>query len=106
MRVEFRQLEYFIVVAEEGTFTKGARRVRVAQSAVSATIQKLERELGTPLFVREAQSTSLTEAGMALLPAARRRAIALRLPAPAPARRGRISGAGGPQGRDVPPRPP
>jgi DNA-binding transcriptional LysR family regulator len=69
--VEFRQLEYFIAVAEEGTFTKGARRVRVAQSAVSATIRKLERELGTPLFVREPQSTSLTEAGMALLPEAR-----------------------------------
>ncbi|MDG4795717.1 LysR family transcriptional regulator [Micromonospora sp. WMMD1082] len=69
--MELRQLEYFIAVAEEGTFTSGARRVRVTQSAVSATIQKLERELGMPLFTREAQASSLTEAGMALLPEAR-----------------------------------
>jgi DNA-binding transcriptional LysR family regulator len=69
--VELRQLEYFIAVAEEGSFTKGARRVRVAQSAVSATIQKLERELGLPLFVREAGGVVLTDAGTALLPEAR-----------------------------------
>jgi DNA-binding transcriptional LysR family regulator len=69
--MELRQLEYFVAVAEEGSFTKGARRVRVAQSAVSATIQKLERELGMPLFSRDSAATSLTEAGLALLPEAR-----------------------------------
>jgi DNA-binding transcriptional LysR family regulator len=69
--VELRQLEYFVAVAEEGNFTKGARRVRVAQSAVSATIAKLERELGMPLFARDSANTSLTEAGVALLPEAR-----------------------------------
>jgi DNA-binding transcriptional LysR family regulator len=69
--VEFRQLEYFVAVTEEGSFTKGARRVRVAQSAVSATIQKLERELGLPLFVRDAAGVTLTDAGTALLPEAR-----------------------------------
>lgn len=69
--MELRQLEYFIAVAEEGSFTKGARRVRVAQSAVSATIQKLERELGMPLFARDPAMTTLTEAGAALLPEAR-----------------------------------
>jgi DNA-binding transcriptional LysR family regulator len=69
--VELRQLEYFLAVAEEGSFTKGARRVRVAQSAVSATIQKLERDLGMPLFDREGASISLTDAGAALLPEAR-----------------------------------
>ncbi|GIF63792.1 LysR family transcriptional regulator [Asanoa ishikariensis] len=69
--MELRQLEYFVAVAEEGTFTGGARRVRVAQSAVSATIRKLERELGTALFAREPQATSLTDAGQALLPEAR-----------------------------------
>jgi DNA-binding transcriptional LysR family regulator len=70
-RVELRQLEYFVAVAEEGNFTRGARRVRVAQSAVSATIQKLERELGMPLFTRDSATTALTEAGTALLPEAR-----------------------------------
>ena len=69
--VELRQLEYFVAVAEEGTFTRGALRVRVTQSAVSATIQKLERELRTPLFAREGATTSLTAAGSALLPEAR-----------------------------------
>ena len=69
--MELRQLEYFIAVAEEGTFTKGARRVRVAQSAVSATIQKQERELGMPLFLRDSATTTLTDAGAALLPQAR-----------------------------------
>ncbi|MBB2940549.1 DNA-binding transcriptional LysR family regulator [Actinoplanes lutulentus] len=69
--MELRQLEYFVAVAEEGSFTKGARRVRVAQSAVSATIQKLERELGLPVFAREAAGVTLTDAGAALLPEAR-----------------------------------
>jgi DNA-binding transcriptional LysR family regulator len=69
--VELRQLEYFVAVAEEGSFTRGARRVRVAQSAVSATIQKLERELGLPVFVRESAGVALTDAGAALLPEAR-----------------------------------
>jgi DNA-binding transcriptional LysR family regulator len=69
--VELRQLEYFVAVAEEGSFTRGARRVRVAQSAVSATIQKLERELGVPVFLREAAGVTLTDAGTALLPEAR-----------------------------------
>lgn len=69
--MELRQLEYFVAVAEEGSFTKGARRVHVAQSAVSATIGKLERELGLALFARDAAGVTLTEAGTALLPEAR-----------------------------------
>ncbi|GAA0460923.1 LysR family transcriptional regulator [Paractinoplanes deccanensis] len=69
--MELRQLEYFVAVTEEGSFTKGARRVRVAQSAVSATIQKLERELGLPLFTRDSAGIALTDAGAALLPEAR-----------------------------------
>ncbi|MEV0720918.1 LysR family transcriptional regulator, partial [Asanoa sp. NPDC050611] len=68
--MELRQLEYFVAVAEEGTFTQGAHRVRVAQSAVSATIRKLERELGEPLFTRNT-TTALTDAGHVLLPEAR-----------------------------------
>jgi len=69
--VELRQLEYFLAVAEEGSFTKGARRLRVAQSAVSTTIHKLERGLGAPLFSRDGVSIALTDAGVALLPEAR-----------------------------------
>jgi DNA-binding transcriptional LysR family regulator len=69
--VELRQLAYFVAVAEELNFTRGSRRVHVVQSAVSAAIQKLERELGTLLFHRHGPQISLTDAGAALLPEAR-----------------------------------
>ncbi|MDG4825411.1 LysR family transcriptional regulator [Asanoa sp. WMMD1127] len=69
--MELRQLEYFVAVAEEGSFTKGAQRVHVAQSAVSATIRKLERELGASLFQRAANPIALSDAGEALLPEAK-----------------------------------
>lgn len=44
--MELRQLEYLVAVAAEANFTKAAKRLHVAQPAVSAQIQKLERELG------------------------------------------------------------
>ncbi|MEA2391778.1 MAG: hypothetical protein QOK31_1887 [Solirubrobacteraceae bacterium] len=70
--MELRHLEYFVAVAEERHFTRGARRVHVAQSALSAAIQSLERELGATLFVRTTRRVDLTDAGRALLPEARR----------------------------------
>jgi DNA-binding transcriptional LysR family regulator len=69
--MELRQLSYFVAVAEEGQFTRAAARVMVAQPAVSAQIQRLERELGEPLFHRGPRAVSLTDAGAALLPHAR-----------------------------------
>ena len=69
--MEFRQLSYFVAVAEEGQFTRGAARVSVAQPAVSAQIGRLERELGERLFVRDPQGVTLTGAGEAFLPHAR-----------------------------------
>jgi DNA-binding transcriptional LysR family regulator len=69
--VELRQLEYFVAVAEEGGFTRGARRVHIVQSAVSASLAKLERELGVSLFDRRGRRIALTDAGQALLPEAR-----------------------------------
>jgi DNA-binding transcriptional LysR family regulator len=69
--MELRQLSYFVAVAEEGQFTRAAARVLVAQPAVSAQIQRLERELGEPLFHRDPRAVRLTEAGAALLPHAR-----------------------------------
>jgi DNA-binding transcriptional LysR family regulator len=70
-RMEFHQLEYFVAVAEELSFTRGAQRVHVVQSAVSAAITRLERELDVPLFERTRRRVALTDAGVALLPEAR-----------------------------------
>jgi DNA-binding transcriptional LysR family regulator len=70
--VELRQLEQFVAVAEERHFTRAAARVHVVQSSLSAAIRALERELGDALFVRNSRQVTLTPAGRALLPAARR----------------------------------
>jgi DNA-binding transcriptional LysR family regulator len=69
--MEFHQLEYFVAVAEELSFTRGAQRVHVVQSAVSAAITRLERELDVPLFERSRRRVALTDAGVVLLPEAR-----------------------------------
>jgi DNA-binding transcriptional LysR family regulator len=68
--VELRQLEYFVAVAHERSFTLAARRLHVVQSAVSAAIASLEKDLKVTLFERNAQRVVLTEAGTALLPEA------------------------------------
>lgn len=69
--MDVRQLEYFVAVAEESSFTRAAARVHVVQSAVSAAIKTLERELGATLLDRNSQRVVLTDAGEALLPRAR-----------------------------------
>lgn len=68
-----RQLDYFVAVAEEGSFTRGARRLQSVQSAASAAVARLEHEFGQRLFVRGPGTLELTEAGRVLL--ARARAI-------------------------------
>ena len=69
--MELRQLETFVAVAEEGSFTRAADRLHVVQSAVSAGVRKLERELGVALFDRSTHRVALSDAGRALLPEAR-----------------------------------
>jgi len=69
--MELRQLEYFLAVAEEASFTRGAARVHVAQPGVSAQIRRLERELGQELLDRSGRTVRLTEVGAAVLPYAR-----------------------------------
>jgi DNA-binding transcriptional LysR family regulator len=70
--VELRQLTHFLAVAEANHFTRAATRVHLTQSSLSSSIRALERELGTDLFVRSTRRVELTQAGRALLPAARR----------------------------------
>jgi DNA-binding transcriptional LysR family regulator len=69
--MELRQLEVFVAVAEEASFTRAADRLHVVQSAVSASVRGLERELGAALFERTTRRVELTDAGGALLPEAR-----------------------------------
>lgn len=71
------QLEYFLAVAETGSFTRGAERAGVVQSAVSAAVRQLERELGAALLERSYHRVDLTAEGEALLPHARRVLAAL-----------------------------
>ena len=70
--MELRQLSHFVAVAEERHFTRAAARVHLTQSSLSSSVRALERELGSDLFVRSTRQVELTEAGRALLPAARR----------------------------------
>lgn len=69
--MELRHLECFVAVAEEANFGRAAARLHVVQSAVSATIKGLERELGAALLDRNSKRVLLTDAGAALLPGAR-----------------------------------
>jgi DNA-binding transcriptional LysR family regulator len=70
--MELHQLQYFIAIAEHGHFTRAAASLHVAQPSVSQQIRKLETELGAELFHRLKRHVTLTEAGEALLPWARR----------------------------------
>jgi DNA-binding transcriptional LysR family regulator len=69
--VELRQLATFVAVAEEASFTRAADRLHLVQSAVSAGVRNLEKDLGAMLFDRSTHSVKLTDAGRALLPEAR-----------------------------------
>ncbi|MFC0601457.1 LysR family transcriptional regulator [Streptomyces palmae] len=70
--VELRQLRAFAVVAEAGTVTEAARRLRVAQPSLSQQIAGLERRVGATLFHRGPRGVELTESGRALLSGAQR----------------------------------
>src|SRR5437667_6928826 len=69
--MEFHQLRYFVAVAEEGSFSRAAAKVRVAQPSLSQQIRKLEAEVGQRLFDRLPRSVVLTEAGRCLIDYAR-----------------------------------
>jgi DNA-binding transcriptional LysR family regulator len=70
--VQIQQLRYFLAVAEVRHFTRAASVLRVAQPSLSKQIAALESSLGAPLFSRARGNVTLTPAGEALLPLARR----------------------------------
>jgi DNA-binding transcriptional LysR family regulator len=71
MAVSLRQLEYFVTVVDEGSFTRAAELLHVSQPGLSHQIQALEHELGGPLLERLPRKVRLTPAGRTALPHAR-----------------------------------
>lgn len=65
--MEFRQLKYFIAVAEELSIGKAATRLHISQPPLTRQIQQLEAELGAQLFLRTPRGVKLTPAGEYLL---------------------------------------
>src|SRR4051812_34330992 len=61
--MELSQLETFLAVAEERSFSKAAVRLHRTQPAISQVIRKLEASIGEPLFDRAARDGSLTASG-------------------------------------------
>lgn len=70
--LELRQLRQFLAVAEELNFTRAADRLHVAQQALSASVRRLEAQLGVTLFERDTRRVQLTPAGEVLVVGARR----------------------------------
>ena len=64
--MNFKQLEYFAAVAEEGSISGASRALHVAQPPISRQLSLLEDELGVTLFLRTNKGVALTEAGRCL----------------------------------------
>jgi len=70
--MDLLQLDHFLAVVEEGSFSRAAEKVFRTQPAISQSIKKLEEEIGAPLFARDVHDVALTEAGRLLVEYARR----------------------------------
>ncbi|HZD88838.1 MAG TPA: LysR family transcriptional regulator [Pseudolabrys sp.] len=66
--MEMQQIQYFVALCQERTFTRAAKRCGVAQPSVTNAIRSLERTLGAALFVRSSRSIKLTEFGEQIAP--------------------------------------
>src|SRR2546421_9391651 len=64
---DFRQFRYFVTVAEEGQMTRAARRLQLAQPALSQAIARLEAQVGIRLLDRNPRGVTVTPAGEAFL---------------------------------------
>lgn len=66
------QLEAFVRIVREGSFSRAARSLDISQPTISARVQALEREVGGPLFIRSGRAVALTERGESFLTYAER----------------------------------
>ncbi|WP_226553858.1 LysR family transcriptional regulator [Celeribacter naphthalenivorans] len=66
-RLDLRQLQYFVFIAEKGSIAAGAAALGMAPATVSEGLANLEARLGTPLVLRSVRGVTLTAAGDALL---------------------------------------
>jgi len=69
--MDVRQLRYFVAIVEQGSFSRAAHVLNVAQPALSAHVRNMEADLGTQLLFRSPQGVVPTEAGMTMLRNAR-----------------------------------
>jgi DNA-binding transcriptional LysR family regulator len=69
--MNLRQMQYFLAIADEGSFTRAAKRLLVAQPSLSQQVKSLERELGGELLERVPNGVRLTAAGKVFLTDAR-----------------------------------
>jgi DNA-binding transcriptional LysR family regulator len=72
MAFSFRQIQYFVAVAENGNVSRAAHELSISQSTVTEAIRELESDLGFQLFVRKAQGVELTLKGGQFLRHARK----------------------------------
>ncbi|RJE82280.1 LysR family transcriptional regulator [Paracoccus onubensis] len=70
--MDIRQLRYFVAITDEGSFSRAAERLHVAQPALSLHVRKMEEALGTRLLLRHSGGVTPTEAGLRLIERARR----------------------------------
>jgi DNA-binding transcriptional LysR family regulator len=69
--MELRHLQHFVALAQEGSFTRAARKVNIVQSGLSNSIKELEEELGCRLVERTTRKVTITETGKLFLSHAR-----------------------------------
>ena len=69
--LDLRQLRYFAAIVDQGSFSRAAEALRIAQPSLSLHVRNMETELGTPLLYRSARGVTPTEAGAILLRHAR-----------------------------------
>ena len=69
--MEIRQIRYFVMVAQTGSFSQAAKELFISQSTLSQQIQQLENEVGVKLLERNTRKVTLSEYGQEFLPYAK-----------------------------------